>query len=166
MTKDTVTIEVPKGSKVLVNGKEVDTNDKPEFVSRFNMHDFPPYFLDGCGNILKNNKNPLLISYGNAFLTDQDAIKERDRRALETRWLKRIAELNHQFGWVCDWDDGGQQKCFVSHLDHDYKELSVDWDTGFKRRSTEHYFCGQAKGTLFKEFTDNEIKTIYFGEVG
>lgn len=165
MTKDTVTIEVPAGSTVLVNGKEINT--KPEFVSRFTHGE---YVLtdDGRAFVFPDGINGDKYSrYGKKYLTKLDAGKEAKRRALETRWLTRIAQLNYEHdNWVCDWENEEQSKSCVGSFNHRTNIRKINICSVLQTRSTEHYFCPEAEGQLRKEFTDEEIKTIYFSEIG
>lgn len=164
MSKDTVTIEVPAGSTVLVNGKEVDT--KPEFISRFTHGEYVLYSNGNiCHGINKINYK-FYRKHGKTYLTRTDSEREAKREELETRWLTRIAQLNYEHGCVCDWEDEHQFKVFVNLFNHKYSRVLIATDSCIQKRSTEHYFCPEAKEQLLSEFTDEEIKTIYFGEIG
>lgn len=176
MIKDTVTIEVPAGSTVLVNGKEVDTRtgflgkilveSKPEFISRFKHGEYVLYSDGEVRHHPVNSSLDLHRLQGSTYITRADGKKEAKRKELETRWLTRIAQLNYEHDWVCDWEDVHQFKSFVNSFCHKRFRVVINTNRYIQHRSTEHYFCPGAKDKLLSEFTDDEIKTIYFGEIG
>ena len=71
---------------------------------------FCTFYLDGC--ILKRQQ---------VFRTQEEAEKTDQQRMAKVRILKRIAEENAKEGWVCDWNDGGQEKCFI-YYHHDLEK--------------------------------------------
>jgi len=58
-----------------------------------------------------------LFALANFYHTKEEAQAALDQKLATVRVLDRIAELNAEQGWVCDWNKPGQQKYIVSY-DH------------------------------------------------
>ena len=72
------------------------------------------------------------------FKTEEEAAKADRQRIAKMKVLRRVAELNHEQGWVCDWSDEIQCKNFPEYIHRD-GTFTYDY---FNRRQglpTSHY---------------------------
>ncbi len=91
---------------------------------------------------------------GNAFLTREEATKERARRTAETKIVKRIAELND--GWKPDWSNT-QSKYFVEY-NHYENILETENSQGYKGFEDKFYLVSNELTTQLIQELGHELK--------
>lgn len=166
---ETITIEVPKGATVTVNGEVFKA--KPEPLKLRPDHDSQYFRLsplgEVCGEVCSDSYDGGIDAgvwnQGNGFFTEQEAELERDRRALEVGLLELIATLNHREGWVCDWGDSKQKKVNFNHSALAYGAYFYR-SYEYQSRPTEHYFKPSLEAEIRAKFSDDDFRFIYTGE--
>lgn len=96
------------------------------------------------------------------YKTAEAALAASDYEILYLRYVREIARLNHEAGWVCDWSDGDQlKKNFAVFRDMLHEANTHLW----QYVATELHFHESAAPKLRELFTDDEIKQIIRGHV-
>ena len=119
------------------------------------------WFISSSGSLFRDTWDTALISFdryhqGNVFKTKEEAERERDKRALLTRFRQFRDKCNGD--WKPDWKNKGND-CEYYNIDFTYQdgkaELGTDWHRYF------HPFCLFG---YFKEQKDVERAIELFGD--
>lgn len=96
------------------------------------------------------------------YKTAEAALAASDYEILYLRYVREIARLNHEAGWVCDWSDGDQlKKSFAVFRDMLHEANTHLW----QYVATELHFHESAAPKLRELFTGDELKQIIRGHV-
>lgn len=88
------------------------------------------------------------IAMGNCYKTEKDALAAMERQLATVRVLDRIAELNAEQGWVCDWSGNGYRyhlgwRCGIP--------CCVGAAGDIQTQPTTYYGSKETIGTVIKE---------------
>ena len=88
------------------------------------------YMLDGTGvertNCLaRRRRSSMRYTRQQLFKTREEAERADRQRIAKMKVLRRVAELNHEQGWVCDWSSIDTRKYFPQYS-HNDREVSLD----------------------------------------
>lgn len=98
---------------------------------------------------------------GNMFTTQQEAIKERDRRILLTRFRQFRDKCNGD--WKPDFDDGNSGKHYIS-LNHTTNMLRINFAYNFEDFNLFGYFRKESDAARAIELFGDEIKRLWVEE--
>ena len=98
---------------------------------------------------------------GNMFTTQQEAIKERERRILLTRFRQFRDECNGD--WKPDWKDRFEDK-FCILFNHDSSELVLNWYTYVQPFESFGCFKNSEDAQRAIDLFGDEIKRLYVEE--
>jgi len=89
----------------------------------------------------------------NVYRTEEEAQAALDQQLATVRVLDRIAELNAEQGWKCDWNAHNQEKYFLcfDHDDNTSGTLGSLYRKCFQFLPTSHYGSNQTIETVIKE---------------
>lgn len=91
-----------------------------------------------------------LFALANVYRTEEEAQAALDQQLATVRVLDRIAELNAEQGWVCDWDDHNQMK-YNFRFDHDDRTFYFDSTYLTQWHQSQYYGSRQTIETVTKE---------------
>lgn len=97
--------------------------------------------------------------------TKQELLETTLNQQLATvRVLDRIAELNAEQDWVCDWGNGKQLKVFFLYS-HCTKNLNYDYSPALQMLPTSRYGSPQTIKTVIKEMESDCLLVLGVSEV-
>lgn len=121
---------------------------KPEFNDDY-------LILDNDGKVCEATWNDHAIdgeryALNNVYQTEEEAKKALEQKLATVRVLDRIAELNAQQGWVCDWSDG-EDKYYLGF------DGGLCWaiTDSFKVMPTQYYGSLKTIETVTKEMPED-----------
>ena len=108
----------------------------------------------------------------NVFLTQLEAQRALNMQIVQNWLLKKIAEIDANNNWACDWSDINQKKYFLS-FDHDFKELdkNVIPNTGkyanreYNSQTNNVYMSEQAKDYMMSDKVSLEDFKLFLNVV-
>lgn len=98
---------------------------------------------------------------GNMFTTQQEAIKERDRRLLLTRFRQFRDKCNGN--WKPDWQNQREHKLCIL-FNHDLNELKIDTHSFLQPFEPFGYFKNESDCDRAIELFGDEIKRLFLEE--
>lgn len=96
------------------------------------------------------------------FKTREEAEKADRQRIALMKVLRRVAELNHEQGWVCDWDSGSSQYKYFPYFQHSSKKTLLDWFSYVQHYPTSHYAAEGVWETVISEM-EGDVKFGLWG---
>ena len=108
----------------------------------------------------------------NVFLTQLEAQRALNMQIVQNWLLKKIAEIDANNNWACDWSDINQKKYFLS-FDHDFKELdkNVIPNTGkyanreYNSQTNNVYMSEQARDYMMSDEVSLEDFKLFLNVV-
>lgn len=131
-------------------------DDKPKSAGRWKPELGGEYFLiSGYGKIgedvwQNSHGDDKAYALANVYRTQEEAQAALDQQLATVRVLDRIAELNAEQGWVCDWGDSYQSKNFI-RFNHADEKLSSGWYSFLQNKPNPYYGSKQTIETVIKE---------------
>ena len=98
---------------------------------------------------------------GNMFTTQQEAIKERDKRYLLMRFNQFRDKCNGD--WMPDWEDKSEDKFFIL-FNHESSELNLNWCSYSQPFLSFGFFKNSEDAIRAIELFGDEIKRLYVEE--
>ena len=148
--------------------KELECEEQKEVKCPFKYGD--KYFLlSDVGNVVDGLWQNYAFDYdalsqGNVFKFEQEAKKERDRRAL----LKRFRQFRDQCNgdWKPDWNNSKFDKFFISSYigDFDEAEIFIYRERDYNHFSSFGYFKNESDAERAIELFGDEIKRLWVDE--
>lgn len=86
--------------------------------------------------------------------TLEQAQKADRQRIAKMKVLRRVAELNHERGWVCDWDDYRQPK-YRPQLEHNTDVIEIFYSFSKQSLPTEYYAVEGVWHQVIEEMEDS-----------
>jgi hypothetical protein len=132
-------------------------DDKPALTGRWKPKDGEKYWLiDLTGGVswsqwddCTNDRHRYAL--GNTYRTEEEAQAALDQQLATVKVLDRIAELNSEQGWVCDFNcDNYESKWYVA-FHHTSKKLMADGGTWIQFHQSTCYGSKQTIETVIKE---------------
>lgn len=162
---ETVTIEVPKGAEIKINGEVYKPEPRLGFDGLATSQDARVYALGDVGGLFSRYKHQVAarIKRGLVYPSHEAAMLADRRRILTHEYLCRIAELNHEQGWVCSWNNVLQYK-YSLFLDVQAEKFEFYAADSCQHKPSLHYGSQKTMETVLKEFTQDELKLIIAGE--
>lgn len=126
-------------------------------------------YFDENGDLLYDNWDGCEIdlgrlSIGNIYRIESEAEHAFAQKQAYAELVRKITELNHDAGWVCDWEDFKQRKSRFD-FNHDSKVVGIVNSERYQEYKTELYF----KPELFQKLIDTtgaeKIKLALWGIV-
>lgn len=159
--------ELEEKVKELMNEIETLKREKKteEFEYPFAENEY--YFaisLDGdvTSSIWTNHKfDTTRYSQGNAFKTKQEAERERDKRALLTRFRQFRDKCNGD--WKPDFEDGNSGKHYIS-LNHTTNMLRINFSYNLEDFNLFGYFRKESDAKRAIQLFGDEIKRLWVDE--
>lgn len=105
-----------------------------------------------------HNFDTTRYSQGNAFKTKEEAKRERDRRALLTRFKQFRDKCNGD--WKPDWKDKVKAKYFIV-FNHESSELLLKWYIDVQPFESFGYFKNREDAIRAIELFGDEIKRLW-----
>ena len=121
------------------------------------------YFIDNDGKIIESawtNHNLDICRYeqGNIFKTEKEALRERDKRTLLTRFRQFRDKCNGY--WKPDWKDKVKAKYFIV-FNHESSELLLKWYIDVQPFESFGCFKNREDAIRAIELFGDEIKRLY-----
>ena len=118
--------------------------------------------MDSNQNVTSHDRN--CYQQGNMFTTQQEAIKERDRRILLTRFRQFRDKCNGD--WKPEWEVYEDSYNYYIEMDYGYghEKLRSDWSPCYESFCLFGYFKSQADCNRAIELFGDEIKRLFVEE--
>lgn len=121
------------------------------------------WFISSSGSLFRDTWDTALISFdryhqGNVFKTKEEAAKERDKRALLTRFKQFRDKCNGD--WKPDWKDKVKAKYFIV-FNHESSELLLKWYIDVQLFESFGCFKNREDAIRAIELFGDEIKRLY-----
>ena len=110
---------------------------------------------------IQNGFDTTRYNQGNAFKTKQEAERERDRRALLTRFRQFRDKCNGD--WKLDFEDGNSGKHYIS-LNHTTNMLRIIFSYNLEDFNLFGYFRKESDAARAVELFGDEIKRLWVEE--
>lgn len=91
--------------------------------------------------------------------TEEAAEKDGELWRLTKKIERRIAELNREHGWVCDWNDRSQKKFYI-FIGQALRNIDKSFSFTVQELNTNHYMCEEALNEIEGEFTEAELRAF------
>ena len=123
------------------------------------------WFISSAGSLFRDSWDTALIScdrysQGNVFKTRKEAERERDRRALLTRFRQFRDKCNGD--WKPDFDNFGEGKYYILFTHR--KEFHAEWTGCSNHFSQFGYFKNEKDCERAIELFGDEIKQLFLEE--
>lgn len=146
-------------------GKELQQaiQELPEPVGRWKPKFDEKYWFttEATGSGVNSNRwlsssiDQIRYNRANVYRTKEEAQAALDRQLATVRVLDRIAELNAEQGWVCDWNKSSRPKFLFTLTPIEQDELDLSWSNNAQCLPTSYYGSRQTIETVTKEMPED-----------
>ena len=146
--------------KSLYEQLKVEVTEEFEYPFEYNQRYWSLNGFGDVNSVMWENKSfdTQLYDQGNVFKTKQEAIRERDKRALLTRFRQFRDKCNGE--WEPDFEDGNLEKHYIS-LNHTTNMLRINFSYNLEDFNLFGYFRRESDAKRAIELFGDEIKRLW-----